>query len=90
MKKGDFVWTKEADASFEIIKEKLSETPVLTFPNLDNLFQVDSDVSDVGIGAVLSQEDRLIDYFSEKLNDARMRYSTYDIKLYAIVQALQH
>lgn len=90
MKKGDYVWTKEADASFEIIKEKLSETPVLTFPNLDKLFQVDSDVSDVGIGAVLSQEDRLIAYFSEKLNDARMRYLTYDIKLYAIVQALQH
>lgn len=36
------------------------------------------------------QEGRPIVFFSEKLNDARKNYSTYDVDFYAIVQAFQH
>ncbi|GKV49807.1 hypothetical protein SLEP1_g56538, partial [Rubroshorea leprosula] len=39
---------------------------------------------------VLSQEGRPIAFFSEKLNDTRLRYSTYDKEFYAIVRALEH
>ena len=39
------------------------------------------------IGGVLSQERHHIAYFSEKLNEAKQKYSTYD-ELYAVVQAL--
>ncbi|GKV08470.1 hypothetical protein SLEP1_g20092 [Rubroshorea leprosula] len=39
---------------------------------------------------VLSQEGRPIAFFSEKLNDTKLRYSTYDKELYAIVRALEH
>uniref|UniRef100_A0A2N9IG07 RNA-directed DNA polymerase n=1 Tax=Fagus sylvatica TaxID=28930 RepID=A0A2N9IG07_FAGSY len=42
------------------------------------------------IGGVLSQERHPIAYFSEKLNDAKLRYSTYDKEFYAVVQALRH
>eukprot|EP00253_Pinus_taeda_P023337 PITA_23337 len=41
------------------------------------------------IGGVLSQEDRPIAYFSEKLNDAKRKYSSYDKEFYAVVQALK-
>ncbi|KAH9684874.1 Endonuclease [Citrus sinensis] len=44
----------------------------------------------VGIGAVLSQHGKPITYFSEKLNRAKARYSTYDVEFYAVVQALKH
>ena len=37
----------------------------------------------------MSQEGRPISYFSEKLNDAK-KYSIYDQKFYAIVQALKN
>lgn len=44
----------------------------------------------MGIGAVLSQLGRPIAYFSEKFNDAKRRYSTYDKEFYAIIRALDH
>ena len=38
---------------------------------------------------MLSQDDRPIAYFSEKLNEAKQKYSSYDQEFYAIVQALK-
>ena len=42
------------------------------------------------IGVILSQVGKPIAFFSEKINDARKNYSTYDLEFYAIVQALRH
>nr|GEX95578.1 hypothetical protein [Tanacetum cinerariifolium] len=44
----------------------------------------------IPIRAVLSQSGRPIAYFSEKLNDAKRRYTTYDKEFYAIIRALDH
>ncbi|GKU97098.1 hypothetical protein SLEP1_g10278 [Rubroshorea leprosula] len=83
--KGDkFSWSDKAQHSFEELKRKLTETSVLALPNFDLMFEVDCDASNVGIGEVLSQEGRPIAFFSEKLNDTKLRYSTYDKEFYAI------
>jgi ribonuclease HI len=43
----------------------------------------------LAIGVVLSQEGRAVAFFSETLNEAKRKYSTYDLELYAMVQALK-
>eukprot|EP00253_Pinus_taeda_P031052 PITA_31052 len=85
-----FHWTEAAENNFQILKKKIIERPVLRLPDFNKLFQVRCDASGTAIGAVLSQEDRPVAYFSEKLNESRQKYSTYDKEFYAIVQALKH
>ena len=50
----------------------------MVLPNFNKPFQVKCDASGEVIGVVLSQEDRPIVYFSEKLNDTKRKYSYYD------------
>ena len=57
-KKGvDFLWSADCDFAFRTLKEKLTSSPVLAYPDFSpsaGRFILDSDASDFLIGAVLS------------------------------------
>ncbi len=80
-----FKWTEVANQNFKLLKKKITEKPILALPDFEKVSQVETDASGVAIGAVLSKEQRLIAYFSEKLNESKKKYSSYDKKVYAIV-----
>ena len=82
-------WTEAVDRKFKLLKKKITEKPVLALPDFGKVIQVEIDASGVAIGAVLSQEQKPIAYFSEKLNEDKKKYSSYDKEFYAIVQALK-
>ncbi|GJX91372.1 reverse transcriptase domain-containing protein [Tanacetum coccineum] len=90
LKSSKFVWNTAAQSAFERLKHAVTEAPVLALPNFEHVFEVECDASGLRIGGVLSQLKRPIAFFSEKLNDTRRRYSTYDKEFYAIVRSLEY
>ena len=90
LKGNKFIWTSEAQDSFELIKTKVTKTPCLALSDFSKVFEVECDASHIGISVVLSQQGKHIAFFSEKLSDIKKKYSTYDKKFYAIYQALYH
>jgi len=88
VKKGSFEWTTIDHVAFEKLKAKLCKAPVLAVPKFAMLFEVDCDANGVGIGAVLTQDQCPIAYFSEKINGSRKNDSTYYKEFYAVVRVL--
>lgn len=90
LKGGVFKWNGEAQRSFELINKMVTKAPILTLPDFTKLFEVECDASNVGVGVVLSQENKPIAFLAKKLNDSWKNYSTYDKKFYAMVRDLDH
>ena len=90
----EFNWTEECDTSFNTLKIKLVEVPILRFPNWSIKFHVHIDASGIAIGAILTQPgddgmDYPIVYSSRKLNKAERNYSTTKREALGMVFALQ-
>lgn len=86
-----FHWKNNQVEAFQCLKDKLTNAPVLAFPNFDEPFIVAADASDVGIAGVLSQgpigQDRPIAYASRTLDETERRWDTLDQEGTAIVFA---
>eukprot|EP00731_Ephydatia_muelleri_P033704 Em0036g8a len=68
-------WSQQCNEAFDQLKEKLLSPPILSFPQFDKVFVVDTDASQHGLGAVLSQEgDHVIAYASRVLTKAERQY----------------
>ena len=80
-----FIWNSQYNQGFETLNKKIVELPTLVLPSFDKLFQVECDARNVGIGVLPIQEGRPVAFHSEKLNDAKNKYSSYQLELYALV-----
>ncbi|GFW03304.1 retrovirus-related Pol polyprotein from transposon 412 [Trichonephila clavipes] len=70
--KQKFQWTKECEDSFLQLKEALTSSPILIYPQPDKPFILDTDASNESVGAVLSEEidgqERVVAYWSKCLS----------------------
>ena len=89
-----FKWNDDCHKAFEILKKKLTTAPILPYPQHDLAFILDTDASDSGIGAVLSQsvdgEEKVIAYAARSLSKAERNYSTTRKELLALVWSMEH
>ncbi|GBL63530.1 Transposon Ty3-I Gag-Pol polyprotein [Araneus ventricosus] len=92
--KSNFNWTDECEKSFNSLKQALTSSPILTYHRTDKDFILDTDASNKGIGAVLSQnignEERVIAYFSKSLGKPERNYCVTRKELLAIVKSIEH
>ncbi|XP_067303559.1 uncharacterized protein [Pseudorasbora parva] len=85
-------WSTEAEAAFHRIKSALTWAPVLRAPDFNSPFLLQTDASDTGLGAVLSQvtdgEEHPVIYISRKLTPAEQRYATVEREALAVKWAV--
>ena len=65
-KKNNFLWSINAQVTFEEFKNSITEVPVLELLDLSKSFIFETNASGLGIGAILSQERNPIAFFSKK------------------------
>ncbi|KAJ8657630.1 hypothetical protein O0I10_006696 [Lichtheimia ornata] len=88
----DDLWNDSAQAAFIDLKRVLLHAPILSYPNLKHPFQVATDASHTGIGAVLYQiidgTTHHIAFMARSLSPSERNYSTTKRELLAIIFAL--
>ena len=93
-KNANFKWSEERDKAFQTLKDHLTKAPVLAYSDFDKSFILDTDASDVAIGATLSQmvegEEHPIGYFSRTLTGPEKQYCVTQRELLAVVHAASH
>ena len=81
-------WNTEQQQAFEILKEKLTSPPVLSYPDFSKPFKLHTDACQTGLGAVLYQEqdglDRVIAYASRGLSKSEKNYPTHKLEFLAL------
>ena len=89
----EWKWGLEEQNAFETIRDAITKEPVLTLPSDTGQFRVEADASNVGTGAVLSQEQEgkwhPVAFMSKALTPAERNYDIYDKELLAIIKALK-
>ncbi|GJS01475.1 putative reverse transcriptase domain-containing protein [Tanacetum coccineum] len=84
-----FNWGEEQELTFQTLKDKLCNAPVLALPDKPKDFVVYCDASRIGLGCVLMQRGKVIDYASRQLKIHEKNYTTHDLELDAVVFALK-
>lgn len=82
-------WTSPQESAFNILKQVMTEAPVLAIFDSSKKIAVHTDASQSAVGAVLMQDSRPIAFESRKLSSAEINYPIHEKEQSAIVHALQ-
>jgi len=94
-----FIWSDECQSSYEALVNKITSNPILQVPDWRLPFELTTDASNFGTGAVLYQRDveetrnrqlRVIGYYSYTFTKAEINYSTTDKEELAVIKAIKY
>lgn len=94
-KKKEWQWTSACDAAFQTVKDLITSAPVLAQYDRYAKTLLVTDASKVGVGGVLLQDCgdgqgyRPVAYYSRKMHDAELNYTTREQELLAIRECLR-
>ena len=92
-KKSLVKWNPECKQAFDQLKDLCTRTPILAYANYKKPFQLQMDASDLGLGAVLYQNDslghqRVIAYASHSLSNTERNYLVHKLEFLALKWAV--
>ena len=92
-KETKFAWTNDCEEAFLMLKDKLTTSPVLVYPNMTKPFILSTDASDTAIGFVLGQLDdekreRVIAYGGRSIRNAEQNWPIHEKECLALVEAI--
>jgi hypothetical protein len=82
-------WSEEESEAFKNAKQTLSTDMLLAFPIFDKSCIIHTDANHRQLGAVISQDNRPIAFYSRKLNNAQTHYTTTERELLPTVETLK-
>jgi hypothetical protein len=88
-KKVPWHWDKVHQRAFDHIKATIAKDVVLAYPDYSKVSKIYTDASSKQLGAVITQDNRPIAFFSWKLSDMQCKYSVTKIEALAIVKTLK-
>ena len=88
-------WLDRHDRAFDLLVTQLTTAPALALYDENRAIRIETDASNIGMGAVLHQEIapgewRPVEYWSRKFNSAQRNYHAAERETCAIVYALSH
>ncbi len=88
-KKVPWHWNEVHQRTFDHVKAIIAKDVVLAYPDYSKVFEIYTDASSKQLGAVITQDNKPIAFFSRKLSDTQRKYSVTKIELLAIVETLK-
>ena len=87
--KRKFKCTEVEQDDFDKIKRIVAHDNLLTYPDFNETFKINTDASAFQLGAVISQKVKPINLYIRKLTDAQQRYIVIQRELLTIVENLK-
>ena len=81
-------WGTEQATSFENIKRVMAKEALLYYLDFNKPFEIHMDASLYQVGAVITQDNKPVAFYSRKLRNGQHNYTTTERELLAIVESL--
>jgi hypothetical protein len=88
-KKVPWHWNEVHQRALDHVQATIVKDVVLAYPDYSKVFEICTDASSKELGAVITQDNRPIAFFSWKISDTKSQYSVTKIELLAIVETLK-
>ncbi len=88
-KKKPWQWDLIHQQAFDNVKAAIAKETVLAYLDFLKPFEIYTDASSMQLGAVITQDNRPIAFFSRKLSEMQQKYSVTQIEILAIVETLK-
>jgi hypothetical protein len=89
VKKKPWHWDSIHQIAFDNAKTTIAKEVVLAYPDFMKPFEIYTNAPTKQLGAVVTQENRPIVFFSRKLSGAQSKYTVTKLELLAIVETLK-